>query len=585
MLRVHFAISFFFICFFILFVYGDDEHCQDSFLGDCMEHKWKPSHEKFDLWSDSKGNLTATPNIIQNGQDVTVRWENVENADSNDWIAIFCPGSEGTDQDYLDYRYTNSTSSSGSIIFRNLINMRCNYGFRYYRASQENGRYPLVAISNEIQFNEGKNQVLQVHASLTSNPTEMQITWVTGSNQYDSIVYYGTSKTELTNRVSSPSTSSITYTADQMCGSPANVTSQQTFRNPGWIHSVILTGLEPNSFYFYKCGNENEGWSEIFWIRTNPSSDNFTDSETAEINTKWIIYGDMGVRGPPASQSTASRVTNEITSGSQLVLHIGDISYARGYAYIWEQFFSLIESIASHVPYMINIGNHEYDHTTGGQNDPSGAADNGFHPVWGNYGDDSSGECSVPMYYRFFAPDNGNDIYWYSFDFGNVHFIMMSTEHNYTKTSEQYNWIENDLKQVNRNRTPFIVFGGHRAMYESELFLSEWAVALGLRESLEDLLYQYQVDVAFWGHYHAYERSCPVYKGNCNTDGTTHIVVGTAGAWLDGYNYYTQQPWTEKFISNFGYCRVTTTRDEMTIQFIHNENGSIGDEVVLPARF
>ena len=52
---------------------------------------------------------------------------------------------------------------------------------------------------------------------------------------------------------------------------------------------------------------------------------------------------------------------------------------------------------------MISIGNHgwfidnmarslkhvdvylEYDHTTGGQNDPSGAPGEGFHPTWGDY--------------------------------------------------------------------------------------------------------------------------------------------------------------------------------------------------------
>jgi len=54
----------------------------------------------------------------------------------------------------------------------------------------------------------------------------------------------------------------------------------------------------------------------------------------------------------------------------------------------------------------------EYDHLAGGQNDPSKAAGEGFHPLWGNMGDDSSGECSVPMYYRFSAPSNGNGIYW-----------------------------------------------------------------------------------------------------------------------------------------------------------------------------
>lgn len=49
-----------------------------------------------------------------------------------------------------------------------------------------------------------------------------------------------------------------------------------------------------------------------------------------------------------------------------------------------------------------------------------------------------------------------------SYDVGIIHFVGMSTEHNYTRGSEQYAWIENDLKSVNRSLTPWIIFGGHR---------------------------------------------------------------------------------------------------------------------------
>jgi hypothetical protein len=36
----------------------------------------------------------------------------------------------------------------------------------------------------------------------------------------------------------------------------------------------------------------------------------------------------------------------------------------------------------------------------------------GFHPPWGNFGDDSSGECGVPLFNRFKMPDNGNSLFW-----------------------------------------------------------------------------------------------------------------------------------------------------------------------------
>ena len=81
-------------------------------------------------------------------------------------------------------------------------------------------------------------------------------------------------------------------------------------------------------------------------------------------------------------------------------------------AYLWDQWMSAIQPYATLVPYMVGIGNHEQDHVSGGDKDPSGAPGNGYHPNWGNFGRDSGGECGVPMFYRFHMPDNGNSVWW-----------------------------------------------------------------------------------------------------------------------------------------------------------------------------
>jgi hypothetical protein len=82
------------------------------------------------------------------------------------------------------------------------------------------------------------------------------------------------------------------------------------------------------------------------------------------------------------AKSTIDRITTTTTNVTCL-LHIGDISYARGTGIIWDAFMTQIQPIAARVPYMVSIGNHEYDHETGGEKDPSGApGPGGFRPKW-----------------------------------------------------------------------------------------------------------------------------------------------------------------------------------------------------------
>jgi hypothetical protein len=40
----------------------------------------------------------------------------------------------------------------------------------------------------------------------------------------------------------------------------------------------------------------------------------------------------------------------------------------------------------------------------------------------------------------------------------------------------------------------------------------------------------YGVDIAMWAHVHCYQRTCPVYQGECYTSGApVHVVIGMGG--------------------------------------------------------
>ena len=315
---------------------------------------------------------------------------------------------------------------------------------------------------------------------------------------------YGTSPDSLAGVVTGSTT---TYTAADMCDQPANTTSQVYFRSPGFLHAATLTGLAPRTVYYYQFGNDRDGWSATYQFTSRCRAWCVDGSLTASFrvaastrNVSILAYADMGLGAPPGAQSTAELVDMDVQSGLHDLLlvrdaqcmhpspaqHFGDISYARGQGcvcggagdvdacrWMWEQYFRMIQPYATRIPYAIRCERHVHPPThtrqhrqprvrprgvlrpcdchhqndvivqNGGVHDPSGAGGEGWHPFWGNMGDDSSGgafaccavrcardaECAVPMYYRFTSPSNGNSIFWYSFDYGSVHVVQLSSEH------------------------------------------------------------------------------------------------------------------------------------------------------------
>jgi len=180
----------------------------------------------------------------------------------------------------------------------------------------------------------------------------------------------------------------------------------------------------------------------------------------------------------------------------------------------------------------------------------------------------------VPTYYRYHMPENGNSLFWYSFDYGNMHILQMSTEHDFTEGSPQYAWMEQDLKAVNRSVTPFLIVTGHRPMYNSEMYESDYRVCKNMRSSFESLLTENHVDVFLAGHYHSMEVTCAVSNEVCvglDGPGVYHITVGSAGAWVDTAGYY-DVPWRAYAEQTYGYERVTTTADELVLEFVRTSD-------------
>jgi hypothetical protein len=194
----------------------------------------------------------------------------------------------------------------------------------------------------------------------------------------------------------------------------------------------------------------------------------------------------------------------------------------------------------------------------------------------------------------------------WSYDVGLIHFVGMSTEHDYTVGSEQYLWLEADLAGVNRTITPWIIFGGHRAMYLNSNYVdgvtSDGVVMDNLIANVEPLIWKYRVNVAFWGHNHVVQRQAAVLnktviqrstqiyeKGydaptayHNDPQATVHMVIGTAGAKFT-VNYVEPYPdWCEMVFYRYGYARVVTVNaSRLEWEWVSALDGVVYDRMVI----
>lgn len=103
----------------------------------------------------------------------------------------------------------------------------------------------------------------------------------------------------------------------------------------------------------------------------------------------------------------------------------------------------------------------------------------------------------------------------YSTDYGMFHFCIADTEHDWREGSEQYRFIESCFASADRQKQPWLIFAAHRPVgYSSGSIYGlegSFAEPMG-RESLQKLWQKYKVDIAFYGHVHNYERTCPIYQ-------------------------------------------------------------------------
>ena len=300
----------------------------------------------------------------------------------------------------------------------------------------------------------------------------------------------------------------------------------------GWQHHCVLTAT--SQVTFYQCGDAADGFSSVFQVQValaagDPSPFTFLSS------------GDMGV----TNADDTLRTMGSLQNSSSFIWHLGDQSYSddrleSSYEITWNQFMNRLQPLASSLPFMTLPGNHE---ATCNEIIPTLCSD--MHKNFTAY----RARFNMPS-----LPSGGVDNMWYSFDYGLVHFVSISTETDFPGAPEgpgsylnagpfgdQMGWLERDLAAAvaNRARVPWILVGGHRPVYSTG---GEADAMTALRAWLEPVFAKYQVDMYLCGHVHWYERLYPVAKGipvqkdYINPSSPVYLINGAAGN-IEGHSW------------------------------------------------
>jgi hypothetical protein len=194
---------------------------------------------------------------------------------------------------------------------------------------------------------------------------------------------------------------------------------------------------------------------------------------------RFVALGDSGTSG--AAQLAITKRISAVKF--DLMLFLGDIAYEEGSPrQLQSSFFTVYRDFMRYVPAYPTIGNHERRTRLG-----------------------------RPYFEAFVLPEPER---YYSFDWGDVHFVAIDTTQ---RDARQLVWLDEDLT---KNKLPWVIVYGHHPMYTNSLRgPQQW-----VREAFANIVTHHKVDIVLTGHEHQYERF--------RVAGVNYIVSGGGGGQL-----------------------------------------------------
>ena len=280
-------------------------------------------------------------------------------------------------------------------------------------------------------------------------------------------------------------------------------------------HSVTLTGLSPDTTYFYSVGSAGAalagGDANHFFI-TAPSPG------TAKPTRVWVL-GDAGTKDSNQRAVRDAYIAFTGTRHTDLWLMLGDNAYADGTdAEYQAAVFDMYAATLRKSVLWSTFGNHDgHTATSSTQSGP-------YYDIF-----------TFPKAAEIGGAPSGTEAY-YSFDYANIHFVCLdSYGTSRSATGAMANWLKADLASTSQD---WLVVMFHHPPYTKGSHDSDSESALGdMRKNFNPILEAAGVDLVLCGHSHSYERSYLIdgHYGTSTTFTASNKIDGGSGRDANAY--------------------------------------------------
>lgn len=306
------------------------------------------------------------------------------------------------------------------------------------------------------------------------------------------------------------------------------------------FHEVELTGLSPESDYFYRIFSESEegevSSSKVYSFQTTVKTETaFAFGILSDTQSNPDVWGRISGLLFDERPNFAVLAGDLVGTGSRKDHWLDD-------------FLTPAHELMSRVPIYSILGNHEGD---------------------------------ADFYYKYMS--NPEPEYYYTFSYGNAQFFLIDTNRDVDPGSEQYTWLEDALKQSDAT-WKFAVH--HHPPYSSDE--DDYGDAYSgpsdrgdkSLQPLVQLYDTYDLDMCIYGHIHDYERTWPLKNNKVDpVDGVVYLQTGGGGGSLEDYAP-TRSFFTRKVHRDHNFLIANIYKNICEIQAI-DHNGIVFDQFEL----